>query len=114
MNLGKTFAPKDRGAAVTADVARIEAMWRDARARFGQTGPFLFGRFSGADAMYAPVVTRFETYSIPVAPDTRAYMDAVMALPAFKAWRDAALREPWSFKEDEVDEEALANHRAVG
>ena len=114
MNLGKTFSMKDRGAAVAADVARIEAMWRDARTRFGQTGPFLFGTFSAADAMYAPVVTRLDTYSVPVAADTRAYMDAILSLPAFRTWRDAALKEPWTYREDEVDEEPVANHRQVG
>ena len=114
MNLGKTFAAKDRGATVAADVGRIEAMWRDARARFGQTGPFLFGAFSGADAMYAPVVTRLDTYSIPVSLDTRAYMDTILGLPAYKAWLEAALRESWAFKEDEHDERALADHRSLG
>ncbi len=78
---------------VEADVARIEAIWRDARARFG--GPFLFGDFSAADAMFAPVVNRFHTYDIPVAPDTRAYMGAIMALPAWKAWIADAQGEPW-------------------
>lgn len=114
MNLGKRFAAKDRGAEVTRDIARIEEMWRDARRRFGQGGPFLFGRFSAADAMYAPVVTRLDTYSVAVAADTRAYMDAVLALPAYARWRDDALREPWTYKEDEVEEEALANYRALG
>lgn len=114
MNLGKRFAAKDRGEAVARDVARIEESWRDARTRFGQGGPFMFGRFGAADAMYAPVVTRFDTYSIPVASDTRAYMDAVLSLPAFAEWRRAALLEPWTYKEDEVDEEALANFRNLG
>ena len=68
MNLGKRYAPRDRGEAVGRDVARITAIWRDARSRFGAGGPFLFGAFSAADAMYAPVVTRFDTYSIPVDP----------------------------------------------
>jgi glutathione S-transferase len=114
MNLGKRFASRDRGEAVMADVARIAALWRDARHRFGAGGPFLFGQFSAADAMYAPVVTRFETYAIPVDPETRAYMDAVLALPSFGEWRDAALKETWVYGEDEVDEEPLANLRAAG
>jgi glutathione S-transferase len=112
MNLGKRFGAKDRGDAVAKDVARIETMWRDARARFGGDGPFLFGAFSAADAMYAPVVTRFDTYSLPVAPDTRAYMDAILSLPAFGEWRAAALQEPWTYGEDEVTEEPLADYRA--
>ena len=81
--------------AVEADVARIEAAWANARARFGKTGPFLFGRFSAADAMFAPVVNRFHIYEIPVSAATRAYMDAVMALPAWKAWIKDAEAETW-------------------
>ena len=80
---------------VEADVARIEAAWRGARARFAATGPFLFGEFCAADAMFAPVVNRFHIYAVPVAPETRAYMDAVMALPAWKAWIAGAEGEPW-------------------
>lgn len=80
---------------VESDVARIEAAWADARARFGAGGPFLFGAFSAADAMFAPVVNRFHTYDIAVGPQTRAYMDTIMALPAWKAWIAGAEGEPW-------------------
>jgi glutathione S-transferase len=111
MNLGKRFGPKDRGEAVARDVSRIDAIWQDARERYGQGGPFLFGAFSAADAMYAPVVTRFETYSAKVSPVSGAYMDAILRLPAFQEWRAAALAEPWFYKEDEVDEEPVANLR---
>ena len=88
---------------VEANVARIETMWADCRARFGAGGPFLFGRFGAADAMYAPVVSRFHTYAVRVDPGTRAYMDAVMALPAWREWVEAGIREPWVLAEDEVD-----------
>lgn len=108
MNLGKRYAHRDRGAAVARDVARVLEIWREARERFGTGGPFLFGAFTAADAMYAPVVTRFETYSIPVDRHARAYMDAVLGHPAFQEWRDAALEEPWIVPEDEVDEEPIA------
>ena len=81
--------------AVRGDVDRVEAIWADARARFGQGGPFLFGAFSAADAMYAPVVNRFHSYAIEVAPASRAYMDAVMALPSWRAWIAGAEAEPW-------------------
>ena len=80
---------------VRADVTRIEAAWTGARAAFGKGGPFLFGRFSAADAMYAPVVNRFDVYDIPVSKLTRDYMAAVMALPAWKAWVAGAQAEPW-------------------
>src|SRR5215203_5857402 len=89
MNLGKRFAQRDRGEAVVRDVARVTEIWRNARGRFGAGGPFLFGDFSAADAMYAPVVTRFDTYAIAVDPVSRVYMDTILALPAFREWRDA-------------------------
>ncbi|HEY8380657.1 MAG TPA: glutathione S-transferase family protein [Microvirga sp.] len=111
MNLGKKYAERDRGAAVAADVARVEGIWREARERFGQGGPFLFGAFSAADAMYAPVVTRLDTYSIPVAPETRAYMDTILSLPSYRAWLAAALKETWVVHHDEVDETPIAVYR---
>jgi glutathione S-transferase len=96
MNLGKRFAKQDLGDAVMADVARIEAVWAEARVHFGTADePFLYGAFSAADAMYAPVVTRLDTYQIPVKAETRAYMDAVLGHSAYKAWLKAALAEPW-------------------
>jgi glutathione S-transferase len=85
------------------NVARIEAIWNDCRARFGKGGPFQFGRFGAADAMYAPVVARLHTYAVEVGAGTRAYMDAVIALPAWRDWHDAAVKEPWVLAEDEVD-----------
>ena len=80
---------------VRADVARIEAAWEHARATFGRGGPYLFGRFSAADAMFAPVVNRFQVYDIPVSNPTRAYMETIVALPAWKAWIADAHAEPW-------------------
>ena len=83
-------------AGVAADVARIEEAWRAARARFGAaSGPFLFGGFSAADAMFAPVVNRFEIYDLVAAADTKAYMDAVKALPAWRDWQGGADAESW-------------------
>ncbi len=108
MNLGKRYAPRDRGEAVARDAARATAIFRDCRERFGTGGPYLFGAFSGADAMYAPLVTRLDTYAIPVDPISRAYMDAVLAHPAYREWLEAALDEPWIVAHDEVDEEPVA------
>jgi len=101
MNIRRPVKPRTLSAAAQADVARIEAMWQAARARHG--GPFLFGAFCAADAMYAPVVTRLNTYGVGVSRATRDYMDAVMALPAFGEWRAAALAETWIVPEDEAD-----------
>ncbi|MFP5511648.1 MAG: glutathione S-transferase family protein [Alphaproteobacteria bacterium] len=86
--------------ATAADIARIEALWADTRTRFGKPagGPFLFGAFTIADAMFAPVVTRLETYGVAVSPETRAYMDAVLALSAMREWIAAAKAEPWEFE----------------
>ena len=82
-------------AAVAADVARLEQAWADSRARFGGAGAFLFGDFSAADAMFAPVVNRLHVYAQEVSADTRAYMDAVMALPAWRDWQAGAEAEGW-------------------
>ncbi|MDX2158774.1 MAG: glutathione S-transferase family protein [Hyphomicrobiaceae bacterium] len=97
MNLGKRFHPRDDlGSDVADNVRRFEGLVSDARRRFGAGGEFLYGAFCAADAMYAPLCTRLDTYQVPLAPQTRAYVDAVLAHPAFRAWRDAALTEPWS------------------
>ncbi len=96
MNLGKRFAPRDLTSDAADNVRRIEGMWSDARRRFGGDGKFLYGAFSAADAMYAPIVTRLDTYQIRVAPATRRYMDDVLAHPAFVKWRTEAFAEPWT------------------
>jgi glutathione S-transferase len=111
MNLGKKYAAKDRGEAVARDVTRFSEIVRQARERFGDGGPFLFGAFSAADAMYAPLVTRLDTYSFDLDATTRAYADAILALPAFREWRAAALQETWIVDADEVDEEPVEDYR---
>ena len=101
MNVARPIRQRALDAATAKDVARIDAIWSESRARFG--GPFLFGPFGAADAMYAPVIWRFHTYAVEVSAAARAYMDAVMALPAWREWRDAARREPWVLPHDEID-----------
>jgi glutathione S-transferase len=86
MNLGKRFGERDRGTAVARDVARITEIFREAKGRFGAGGPFLFGAFTIADAMYAPVVLRFRTYAVQLNPVCREYADAILALPAMQQW----------------------------
>jgi len=103
MNMWRPVLKRELTPEVIANVARIEAMWADCRARFGAGGDFLFGRYGAADAMYAPVVARLQTYGVDVGAGTRAYMDAVMALPAWREWHAAALKEPWVLAADEVD-----------
>jgi glutathione S-transferase len=114
MNLGKRYDHRDRGADVEADVERVTTIWREARSRFGTGGPFLFGaEFGAADAMYAPVCTRLDTYGWPVDPTSRAYMDAVLALPAYREWLEGALAETWLVPHDEIDEEPIAQLRGL-
>src|SRR5262249_44773065 len=85
-----------------ANVARIDQIWSECRARYGQSGPFLFGAFGAADAMYAPVVHRFRTYAIDVGPAAKAYMDAMMALPAFAEWTKAGMEETLTIEKFET------------
>ena len=88
-----------------ADIARVEAVWRDTRARFGDGGPFLFGAgFGNADAMYAPVVARLLTYRPSVSADSLAYCAAVRAHPLVDEWYESAAREPaeWRLGHDET------------
>jgi glutathione S-transferase len=101
MNFWRPVKRRELSADALADVARIDAMWSECRLRYG--GPFLFGAFGAADAMYAPVVSRFYTYAVEVGERSRAYMDAVMALPAWREWKEAALKEPWILPYDEPD-----------
>ncbi|MGP0060316.1 MAG: glutathione S-transferase family protein [Beijerinckiaceae bacterium] len=95
MNMRRKPAPLALTPDVEADVARIEAAFAAARLDFGAGGPFLFGEFSAADAMFAPVVSRFHTYAVAVSAVTCAYMEAMRALPAFRQWQAEADAEPW-------------------
>src|SRR5712672_352648 len=76
-----------------ADIARVQQIWSECRERYGKMGPFLFGAFGGADAMFAPVVHRFRIYAVEVAPDAQDYMNTLMSLPAFQEWTTAGLAE---------------------
>jgi glutathione S-transferase len=93
MNLHRPVRAVALSADARADVARVEQIWIDCRERYGKFGPFLFGAFGGADAMFAPVVHRFRSFAIAVAPEAQAYMDTMMALQAFQQWTSAALAE---------------------
>jgi glutathione S-transferase len=103
MNIWRPVRRREPVPEVVEHISRIDAMWTDCRTRFGQAGPFLFGAFGAADAMYAPVVSRFHTYDVDVGPVARAYMEAVLGLPAWAEWSTAAKQEPWVLPHDEVD-----------
>ena len=89
-------------AAVEGDIERVQAIWADCRRAGGDAGPFLFGPFTVADAMFAPVCSRFTTHAVPIDAKSRAYVEFVMALPAMRAWEQLATAdlarneiEPW-------------------
>lgn len=95
MNLGRDFAGLGRTPGALTDIARIETLWADTRARFGAGGPFLFGAaFNAADAMFAPVVSRFLTWRPELNATSLAYCQAVRDHPLVAAWYDAAAAEP--------------------
>lgn len=93
MNMRRTPDKYRWDDAATRDAARIQAMWRELREAHGQGGPFLCGAFSIVDAMYAPVVSRFLSYGVPMDDNARAFADAIQSLPAWNRWRDAAFAE---------------------
>jgi glutathione S-transferase len=95
MNVRSSFPGRGVTPEVQADINRIMAIWRDCRGRFGEgRGAFLFGNFTIADAMYAPVVSRFRTYRIDLERDSQAYCDTILALPEMQEWAAAARNEP--------------------
>lgn len=106
MNIRASFPGKGMTPAVRADIERITGLWRDCRKRFAgafqKDDGFLFGTFGAADAMFAPVVTRFKTYSVTLDSDADAYCTAVLNHPAMKQWIDAAEHEPWLIDQYEL------------
>lgn len=101
MNLRAAHPGKVDPEAVRKDLHRLEALWGGLLAR--SDGPYLFGEFTAADAMYAPVATRLRTYDLPVSDVAGRYVEAIYALPAFQEWLGLALQEAWVVDEDEID-----------
>lgn len=101
MNLRASHPGKVDLDAVRKDLHRIETLWGGLLARSG--GPYLFGAFSAADAMFAPLATRLRTYDLPVSDTAGRYVEAIYALPAFQDWLSMALQEPWIVDDDEID-----------
>jgi glutathione S-transferase len=105
MDISRRWPLGNRLAKAGPDVERVTAIWRECRGRFGSrgangTGDFLFGGFTIADAMFAPVATRFVTYSVPLDPVCSAYVAAMQRWPAMQDWADAAKAEPWVINYD--------------
>ena len=106
MNVRKSYPPRDLDDGVREEIDRIMQLWAQARARFGGTGDFLFGEWCAADMMYAPVVTRFMTYGVPVPNFATVYMKAVLSHPHVIEWIDKAQDEPWVIEQYEIGEAA--------
>lgn len=101
MNLRASHPGKVDLDAVRKDLHRIETLWGGLLASSG--GPYLFGAFSAADAMFAPLATRLRTYDLPVSDTAGRYVEAIYALSAFQDWLSMALQEPWIVDDDEID-----------
>lgn len=101
MNLRASYPGRIDYEEVKSDLRRLEVIWGELLARSG--GPYLFGAFSAADAMFAPVAARIRIYELPVSGLTQSYVEAIYDLPAFREWFGAALEEPWVVDQDEID-----------
>ncbi|MES2754031.1 MAG: glutathione S-transferase [Pseudomonadota bacterium] len=95
MNVRRVYPPRSQDADVLADLARIAALWAQARTRFGGGGDFLFGDFGAADIMFAPVATRIATYALPVPAAAAAYVESIRSHPLMQDWTAAAQAEEW-------------------
>jgi glutathione S-transferase len=96
-NLRRRAEPRALAADVTRDIRRVEQIWTTLRARFGDSGPYLFGAGPTiADAFYTPIATRFRTYAVTLGAEAQRYADTLLADPAFREWEQAGLAEPWT------------------
>jgi glutathione S-transferase len=98
MNMRRTPDAYRWDAAADHDIARVQELWRDLRKWHGQGGDFLCGEFGIVDAMFAPVVSRFLSYGVPMDANAQAFADAIQALPAWREWRAAAAAEDESLE----------------
>jgi glutathione S-transferase len=101
MNLRASHPGKIDIDTVAGELRRLEQIWGELTDRSG--GPYLFGSFGGADAMFAPMATRIRTYDLPVSDAAAEYVEAIYALPAFQEWLALAIKEPWTVDDDEID-----------
>jgi glutathione S-transferase len=102
MNVRKQFPSAEVPEVVKTEILRILELWAQARARHGSGGPYLFGDFGAVDIMFAPVVTRFVTYSIPLPRFAAAYVEAILHHPWMRDWIEAAQEEPWVIEDYEA------------
>ena len=108
MNVRKRYPGHGRTAETMADIERIVEIWQSCRQRFADKGPFLFGELTLADAMFAPVCTRFLTYGVELPEPARSYMHFILDTPAMQTWYREALTEPYIIPSSELDDEVEA------
>jgi len=96
MNIRGRFTGREIPDEIQAQIDRIAAIWHDCRSTFGSGGPFLFGAPSLADAAFAPVVTRFDTFAVRVDEASAAYCATIRDWAPMRAWTEAAVAEPWT------------------
>ncbi|HEY5635997.1 MAG TPA: glutathione S-transferase family protein [Burkholderiales bacterium] len=101
VNLRSSHPGKGMNDAVAAEIARLCANWTAARKQFGRGGDFLFGAYCAADAFFAPVASRFVTYGVKLDGEAKAYQSALLGTRSYRAWREAALKEPEFVARDE-------------
>ncbi|BCJ91147.1 glutathione S-transferase [Terrihabitans soli] len=101
MNLRRHYPGFELNDEVRDNIQRIDTIFAETRAQYGKNGPFLFGEWTAADAMYAPVVTRFKTYDVKLSAPSQAYCETVLATPGMKEWYAAAEAEPWTLPQYE-------------
>jgi glutathione S-transferase len=102
MNLRRRKDAHTWSQAAATDIERVQKLFEDLSARFGDRGPWLCGRRGIVDAMYAPVATRFATYGVPLRPVTQAWCEILFADPGFRSWEQAALAETWTIAETDI------------
>ena len=111
MDLGKSYKTPDITVPLQANIDRIESIWAEARNAYGSGGPYLYGAFSAADAMYAPIASRMQSYNLPVKPETQRYIETSLSHPDFLAWRQAALQETWTIPDYAAGHTVLEDFR---
>ncbi len=102
MNMRKDLKGMGKGPGVDEDIKRITEIWLSCRHQYGQSGDFLFGNFTNADAMFAPIVSRFKTFGVKLDPISQAYCEAIINTHGFKQWEAEALEETWIIEQDEI------------
>jgi glutathione S-transferase len=102
MNCRARYPGRGREPGVEEEIVRVQSLWRDCRTRFGQGGDFLFGDFGNADAMFAPVASRFQTYGVELGEIEAEYAERVLSHPAVAEWITAAQAEPWTLPQYEL------------